>query len=50
MALNRKRRAAARLFGNGAGQRFVVSGMTEQHLGGLNAGQGGMVFEVVKEM
>ncbi|MCY1561190.1 hypothetical protein D9M68_984170 [compost metagenome] len=43
-------RAAASLLGNGAGQRFVVSGMAEQHLGGLDADQGGMVFEVVKEM
>lgn len=40
----------AGLFGDGAGQGFVIGGVAEQYLCRLQVGKGRVMFEVVKEM
>jgi hypothetical protein len=40
----------AGLFGDGAGQGFVIGGVAEQYLRRVEAGKGRVMFEVVKEM
>src|SRR5690606_29824922 len=45
-----KARMLAGLFGNGAGQGFVIGGVAKHDLRRVEAGEGRVMFEVVKEM